>query len=531
MALRFAFAGHCTIVLGLGAWCVGHAAATQPVAVEKPAASRIRDDAPGSQDYEVEVEGLAAHGRHAVSARDVKPPEQFAQATRPRKTANAEGEKTLTAGQKLKAVSRSRTPNEAPATTRDVDFLGIEQNLRTIRAQKLSKEVARTIDAAQKTARLDADAAVGELKRTLTTVVSSNDIDPDLRERLRVKVLANMEQVLTLKQKVDQDRILRIERMAAVQARELATEQLLQRDEQIEQLIDKVRSLITEGYLGNAEAFERAEEVARASFELAPYSGVTSAAIFDSEAAGQLDKAQRLRYLRYDKVLAALHQVELSHVPFPDEPPILYPAPEVWKALTERRQKWASVDLVRYNPTEEKIRKSLSKPTTVEFLDLPLEDCITFLKEYHNINIWLDRATLTDEGVALDQPITLKLAGVTLRSVLKLLLEPVQLTYVIEDEVMKITTSAKAGEKLQTRVYPVGDLVIPITTPRAGRGGMGMMGGMGGGMGGMGMGGGMMGGMGGMGGGMMGGGMGMGMMNVGEIKSARDDVKDSSFDK
>src|SRR5262245_41773726 len=157
------------------------------------------------------------------------------------------------------------------------------------------------------------------------------------------------------------------------------------------------------------------------------------------------------------------------------------------------------------------IIRTLGKPTTVEFVDLPLEDCITFLKEYHNINIWLDKATLTDEGVALDQPVTLKLAGVTLRSVLKLLLEPVQLTYVIEDEVMKITTSARAGEKLTTRVYPVGDLVIPIITPRGGRGGMGMMGGMGNGMmgGGMGMG---------MGGGMMGGmgmgGMGMGMMNV-----------------
>jgi hypothetical protein len=254
-------------------------------------------------------------------------------------------------------------------------------------------------------------------------------------------VQANIEQVLTLRRKVDQERIMRIERMSAIQARELATEQLLQRDEQIEQLIDKVRSLIAEGYIGNAEAFERAEEVARAAFELAPYSGVTSAAIFNAEAAGQLDKAQRLRYLRYDKVLATLHQVELSHVPFPDEPPILYPAPEVWKALTERRQKWASVDLVRYNPTEEKIRKSFSKPTTVEFIDLPLEDCITFLKEYHNINIWLDRPTLTDEGVALDQPVTLKLAGVSFRSVLKLLLEPVQLTYLIEDEVMKITTS------------------------------------------------------------------------------------------
>ena len=59
-------------------------------------------------------------------------------------------------------------------------------------------------------------------------------------------------------------------------------------------------------------------------------------------------------------------------------------------------------------------------------------------------------------------PTLLKLAGVSLRSVLKLLLEPAQLTYVVENEVMKITTSTKAGEKLSTRVYPVADLVIPI---------------------------------------------------------------------
>jgi hypothetical protein len=114
--------------------------------------------------------------------------------------------------------------------------------------------------------------------------------------------------------------------------------------------------------------------------------------------------------------------------------------------------------LPRPSKIEEKILASLSKPTTVEFLDLPLEDCITFVKEYHNVNIWMDKGTLTDEGVALDQPITLKLAGVSFRSVLNLLLEPVQLTYIVEDDVMKITTRAKAAEKLITRTYPVGDL-------------------------------------------------------------------------
>ena len=433
--------------------------------------------------------------------------------------------KTLSAKTRAAAAALASFQNEEPppeaaddlpaaATVRNKDLLERERDLRKIRGDSLRKEVARTIELSRREGLRDPDAAIGGLKRTLAAVTSSTNVDPDIRESLRRQVQAAMDQVLVTREKIQQDRIRVIERESAAEAQRLAVEQLVQRDEQLEQLIDKVRSLMAEGFAGNGDAFERAEEVARASFELAPYSGVANAAIWDTEAAGQLDKAQRLRYLRYDKFLAQLQEVEKAHIPFPDEPPILYPAPEVWKALTERRQKWMSVDLVRYNPTEERIRRTLSRPTTVEFLDLPLEDCITFLKEYHNINIWLDKATLADEGVALDQPITLKLAGVTMRSVLKLLLEPLQLTYVIEDEVMKITTSAKAGEKLTTRVYPVGDLVIPIfpasMLARMGGGGMGMMGGGMGGMMGNGMGG-MGGGM--MGGGMMGGGMG-GMMNV-----------------
>ncbi|MCC7085622.1 MAG: hypothetical protein IT427_11530, partial [Pirellulales bacterium] len=86
------------------------------------------------------------------------------------------------------------------------------------------------------------------------------------------------------------------------------------------------------------------------------------------------------------------------------------------------------------------------------------------------------------------------------------------LTYFIKDEVLKITTKEQAEQELITKVYPVGDLVIPVRTFQTNSMlGGGMAGGMMGG--GMGMGGGMMGGMG-MGGMGMGGmgGMGMGGM-------------------
>ena len=110
---------------------------------------------------------------------------------------------------------------------------------------------------------------------------------------------------------------------------------------------------------------------------------------------------------------------------------------------------------------------------------------------------------------------TKNISGISLRSALRLLLGDIDLTYLIKDEVMKITTKEKAAENMIIKVYPVGDLVMPLNSM-----GGGMMGGMGGGMGG-GMMGGMGGGMGGMGGGMGGmggGGMGGGFFNVGPEK-------------
>ncbi len=75
------------------------------------------------------------------------------------------------------------------------------------------------------------------------------------------------------------------------------------------------------------------------------------------------------------------------------------------------------------------------------------------------------------------------------------MLHELGLTYLIQDEVLLITTTEAAEQKLSTRVYSVADLVIPIRTPNfsGGFGGMGGFGGFGGGMnssGGMGGGGG-----------------------------------------
>ena len=121
--------------------------------------------------------------------------------------------------------------------------------------------------------------------------------------------------------------------------------------------------------------------------------------------------------------------------------------------------------LIEYLPrptkAEERVLEALAMPVSVDFHDLPLEDCLQFLSDYPDLpkfDLHFDRATLTDEGVAVDQPVTLKLKGCRLESALKLLLDPLQLMCVFENDVLMVTTSAKAGEKLITRTYPVRDL-------------------------------------------------------------------------
>ena len=155
------------------------------------------------------------------------------------------------------------------------------------------------------------------------------------------------------------------------------------------------------------------------------------------------------------------------------------------------------------SPAEKKIEEALKQPTQIEFVETPLKDVVDYLKDLHKIEIQLDTAALKEAGVDESTQVTKNIKGISLRSALKLMLDDLQLKYVIHNEVLLITSPAKAesDEYMTTKVYPVADLVLPIKDTGF-TGGFGGMGGMGGGMGGM---------MGGMGMGGMGmGGMGMG---------------------
>ncbi len=177
----------------------------------------------------------------------------------------------------------------------------------------------------------------------------------------------------------------------------------------------------------------------------------------------------------------SLNEQQLT--PFVDEPPMNYPTADVWQALSARRlERYGSIDLSGGKESERKIYRALNERGEINFNGTPLSGVVKYFREFYSIPIVIDDVALDAEGVTPDEPITLELPAVSFRSALKLILEPLQLTYVIEDEVMRITSKRTSANVV--RVYPVGDIVVPIAQPMGGAGGGGFGGGMGNGIGG-----------------------------------------------
>jgi hypothetical protein len=109
---------------------------------------------------------------------------------------------------------------------------------------------------------------------------------------------------------------------------------------------------------------------------------------------------------------------------------------------------------------EKKVEATLRKPTQMEFVETPLEDVFNFLKQYHGIDIQLDKKALDEANVGSDTPITRNLKGIPLASALNLMLREIDLTWIISNDVLLITTQENADARLTTRLYDVGDLVV-----------------------------------------------------------------------
>jgi type II secretory pathway component GspD/PulD (secretin) len=109
-----------------------------------------------------------------------------------------------------------------------------------------------------------------------------------------------------------------------------------------------------------------------------------------------------------------------------------------------------------------KINMALNTPlrgSGLDFSDTPLEEVVNLLQDDFDIPIQIDIPALDEIGVGSDEPVNINLRNISLRSALRLMLKQHQLTFIVDDEVLLITTPDEADSRIKVCVYDVRDLV------------------------------------------------------------------------
>jgi hypothetical protein len=113
---------------------------------------------------------------------------------------------------------------------------------------------------------------------------------------------------------------------------------------------------------------------------------------------------------------------------------------------------------------QERLLAALDEPTALALNRKPLADLVDAIEARHHVPVELDTRSLDGIGVGSDTSVTVQLEGLRLESALRLALPELDLTTIIGESAITITTPEEAESRGQyPRIYPVGDLAREIT--------------------------------------------------------------------
>ncbi len=115
---------------------------------------------------------------------------------------------------------------------------------------------------------------------------------------------------------------------------------------------------------------------------------------------------------------------------------------------------------------EEALNQRLRSPW--DFPETPLNTIMRVISEEYQIPIVFDTKAIEAVGLSPETEVNISIANVSLRSALALMLKNVEdLTSIIDNEVLLITTEDEAETRLEVRVYRVDDLVCEVAADGA----------------------------------------------------------------
>lgn len=165
---------------------------------------------------------------------------------------------------------------------------------------------------------------------------------------------------------------------------------------------------------------------------------------------------------RVAMLLEDLAPRQVVHQPPPARPPPLAVRGwgTNWPQSAEPPFRTRGLETIGTEEIDEAIVRALAAPAEFDVSETPLGDVLTQLGERYGVPIQIDHRALEEESIGLDTPITRRIRGVPLNSLLHSLLDESDLTFLIfHGEVVLITAKVECESISYVKVYPVFDLV------------------------------------------------------------------------
>ena len=323
-------------------------------------------------------------------------------------------------------------------------------------ARQLSADIGERQSEATKLRATDPQGALKMLKDSIQ-LIEQSELDEGMKTQLKRRIDLSIVDTERFMREKGADIELDRANQAVLEDIDRQREVKLQVQQRLAELVDKFNEL------RNEQRYEEAEVIAKRAFDMAPNEPV----------AQQIwENAKFIRRTMLNREIDQMSEAGFYHAMADIKRTSGETMRDLGKPMTYGGEKWldfvnkrkGSGDLTnRQSVSEIQIKKKLETPVLPNYDQMPLADVVQSLSQLTGVNIHLDPRGLGQEGVRTDTPVSLDLdREISLESALSLILEPLHLTYMIKDEVLKITSEQiSAGERVP-RVYNVADLVIPI---------------------------------------------------------------------
>ncbi len=354
-------------------------------------------------------------------------------------------------------LSGTRLPESGDPQTR-LSLDAIEQEQQII-YQRMSNEVFREQQVADRlNSQKNARAALTHLESLRSRVNGSQ-----LTEQLKRKLLTIVDRKITEQQGFIEKNLAEIQneetndqRLAEVNSRR---QKQVDTGNTVQQLVEEFNTLMEQ------QRFSEAEMVARQANDLAPELDVVQALVWKSKFATRMKKMLDINAAKEQGFNGAMLDVLASSANTIDDDtkPLRFMEAESWKDLSRLRlqemQKSANEsiqDIVIRNKLRE-------RKIDARFEDKPLWEVLELMGEQAGVNFNYDNQAMAESGVTKERVVTLQLREpISMEAALNNMLRDLNLTFIVKDEVVLITSPLRKSQDVYEQVYYVADLVVPI---------------------------------------------------------------------